>query len=86
MANNTKIDRRDDVNPAEGERKYGDVDFADRTNKKYPIDTPEHVRAAWNYINHKDNAAKYDADEVKVIKERIKKAATKHDVTIEDDK
>ena len=85
MANDPKIDRRDDVNPTEGEHKYGDVDFADRTNKKYPIDTPEHVRAAWNYINHKDNAAKYDADEVGVIKERIKKAAKKHDVTIEDD-
>ena len=61
------------------------MDFADRTNKKYPIDTPEHVRAAWSYINHKDNAAKYDADEVKVIKDRIKQAAKKHDVTIEDD-
>lgn len=48
MANDPKIDRRDDVNPTEGEHKYGTVDFADRTNKKYPIDTPEHVRAAWN--------------------------------------
>ena len=58
---NKKIDRREDVNPEEGEQKYGDVEFADTTNKKYPIDTPEHVRAAWNYINHRDNAAKYDA-------------------------
>lgn len=39
-----KINRRDDVNPVEGERKYGDVDFADEVNNKYPIDTPEHVR------------------------------------------
>ena len=71
----TKIDRREDVNPETGEHKYGDVEFADLTNNKYPIDTPEHVRAAWNYINHKDNAAKYDADEVELIKNRIKKAA-----------
>ncbi|WP_080057917.1 DUF6582 domain-containing protein [Spirosoma aerolatum] len=85
MANDTKISRRDDVRPTEGEHKYGDVEFADRTNKKYPIDSPEHVRAAWSYINHKDNAAKYDADEVDTIKERIKKAAKKHDVTIEDE-
>ena len=85
MANDSKIDRRDDVSSTEGEHKYGDVDFADRTNKKYPIDTPEHVRAAWSYINHKDNAAKYDADEVEVIKDRIKKAAKKHDVNIEAD-
>ncbi|HXV44732.1 MAG TPA: DUF6582 domain-containing protein [Anaerolineae bacterium] len=77
-----KIDRRDDVNPKEGERKYGDVTFADPVNNKYPIDTPEHVRAAWSYINHKDNAAKYDKDEVKKIKERIKRAAKKHGVEI----
>ncbi len=78
----TKIDNRDDVNPNEGKDKYGNVKFADTTNNKYPIDTPEHVRAAWNYINHRDNAAKYDADEVKLIKERIKHAAKKHDVKI----
>lgn len=80
-----KIDRRDDVNPDEGEQKYGDVEFADATNNKYPIDTPEHVRAAWNYINHKDNAAKYDADEVDLIKTRIKRAAKKHGVEISED-
>jgi len=81
----TKIDRRKDVKPSEGEHKYGDVQFADTTNKKYPIDSAEHVRAAWSYINHKDNAAKYDADEVKTIKNRIKKAAAKFDVEINDD-
>ncbi|MCX6048237.1 MAG: hypothetical protein NT075_24310 [Chloroflexi bacterium] len=85
MSKATKIDRRDDVNPKEGEHKYGHVEFADPTNNKYPIDTPEHVRAAWNYINHKDNAAKYDADEVKAIKQRIKRAAKKHDVEISED-
>jgi hypothetical protein len=79
------IKRRDDVNPNEGEREYGDVEFADPTNNKYPIDTPEHVRAAWSYINHKDNAAKYKANEVKTIKERIKRAAKKHGVEIEED-
>ena len=78
----SKIDKREDVNPESGEHKYGDVEFADSTNKKYPIDTPEHVRAAWNYINHKDNAAKYDAAEVETIKSRIKRAAKKHDVEI----
>jgi hypothetical protein len=80
-----RIDKRDDVSPKEGERKYGDVEFADPTNNKYPIDSEEHVRAAWSYINHKDNAAKYDKDEVTTIKNRIKKAAKKFDVEIEDD-
>ena len=80
-----KIDKREDVSPDEGERKYGDVKFADPTNNKYPVDSPEHVRAAWGYINHKDNAAKYDADEVKTIKERIKGAAKHHGVEINED-
>jgi hypothetical protein len=79
------IKRREDVNPDEGEREYGDVEFADPTNNKYPIDTPEHVRAAWSYINHEDNAAKYKSNEVKTIKERIKRAAKKHGVEIEEE-
>lgn len=81
----TKIDRRDDVKPQQGKRKYGDVEFADPVNKKYPIDTEEHIRAAWSYINHKDNAAKYDKDEVKTIKNRIKRAAKKHGIEISSD-
>ncbi|GAC1536878.1 MAG: hypothetical protein NVS4B8_24100 [Herpetosiphon sp.] len=80
-----KIERRDDVNPKQGEHEYGDVAFADPVNNKYPIDTPEHVRAAWNYINHKDNAGKYVPNEVTTIKERIKRAAKKHGVEIKDD-
>jgi hypothetical protein len=79
----TTIDRRKDTNPDQGERDYGDVKFADETNNKYPIDTPKHIRAAWSYINHKDNAAEYDADEVKLIKNRIKKAAKSHNIDIE---
>jgi hypothetical protein len=81
----TPIDRRDDVNPGEGEREYGTVEFADPTNKKYPIDSPEHVRAAWSYIHHKDNADKYDPDEVKAIKDNIRRAAQKHGVEISED-
>lgn len=80
-----RIDRRGDVDPDQGERKYGDLKFADPTNNKYPIDTPEHVRAAWSYINHDDNAAKYDPDEVTLIKDRIKRAAKHHDIEIEAD-
>jgi hypothetical protein len=85
MGNAAKIDRREDVNPESGEDKYGDVKFADPVNNKYPIDTEEHVRAAWSYINHEDNAAKYEKDEVDLIKKRIKKAAEKFDIEISDD-
>jgi hypothetical protein len=78
----THIDRREDVNPKEGEREYGKVKFADPTNHKYPIDTDEHIRAAWSYINHKDNAAKYDRDEVATIRRRIKEAAKQAGIEI----
>jgi hypothetical protein len=81
----TRIDRRDDVNPDDGERKYGDVEFADPVNNKYPVNSPERVRAAWSYINHEDNAAKYDKDEVEQIKRRIKRAADKHGVEISEE-
>lgn len=76
------IKRRRDVNSTRGEREYGDVKFADPTNKKYPIDTAEHVRAAWSYINHADNAAKYEKSEVASIKRRIRAAARKQGVEI----
>lgn len=79
----SKIDRRDDVNPEQGKREYGSVEFADPVNKKYPIDTEKHIRAAWSYINHKDNAAKYDKDEVETIKKRIIQAAKQHDIAID---
>ena len=79
------IKRRDDVDPDEGENTYGDVQFADPTNNKYPIDTEEHVRAAWSYINKKSNAAKYAADEVDAIKGRIKRAAKRFDIEISED-
>ena len=66
-----KIAERQDVKPEEGEKKYGDVKFADEKNKKYPIDTEAHIRAAWNYINKAKNAAKYSPEDVKTIKGRI---------------
>lgn len=69
-----KVAAREDVSPQEGTDKYGDVTFADPTNKKYPIDTEEHIRAAWNYINHPDAADKYSADDLAAIKRRIVEA------------
>jgi 7-keto-8-aminopelargonate synthetase-like enzyme len=80
-----KIERREDVNPKEGLREYGDVEFADQVNHKYPINSAEHVRAAWSYINHPDNAKKYPRDDVELIKSRIKIAAEKYGVEISSD-
>lgn len=66
-----KIAERKDVNPKEGTKKYGKVKFGDPKNKKYPIDTEEHIRAAWNYINKEKNSAKYDSSDLSAIKRRI---------------
>jgi hypothetical protein len=66
-----KIAARSDAKPSEGTSKYGNVKFADEKNKKYPIDTPEHVKAAWNYINKPKNAGKYDPADAKTIKAHI---------------
>lgn len=69
-----KVEAREDANPEEGKKKYGDVKFADEKNKKYPIDTEAHIRAAWNYINKEKNASKYSADDLKTIKGKIEAA------------
>jgi phage I-like protein len=65
------IEKRTDVSPKEGKTKYGDVDFADSKNHKYPIDTPDHIRAAWNYINKAKNRAKYSPADAKAIENKI---------------
>ena len=79
------IHKRDDVSPKEGLRENGDVEFADPTNKKYPLENAGHVRSAWSYINQERNADKYSASEVKTIKDRIRRAAKKYDVEIHTD-
>ncbi len=80
-----RIERRRDVNPKRGKHEYGDVKFADPVNNKYPIDTPRHIRAAWSYINHPHDAAKYDKADVAKIKRRIKAAAKKAGIEISTD-
>ena len=80
-----KIEKRGDVSPERGEHEYGDAEFADPVNKKYPVDTPEHIRAAWSYIHHKNHAAKYSPEDVEKIKSHIEQAAKKHGVTLHDE-
>ena len=66
---------------------YGDVKYADpgyNGEKKYPIDTPEHIRAAWSYINMPKNAGFYKPDQLAQIKARIKAAAAKAGIQIND--
>jgi hypothetical protein len=79
-----RIHRRRDVGPEEGLQKYGRTLFADPTNKKYPIDTPGRIKAAWAYIHQPRNAAKYTAGERKTIMSRIRTAAKTRRVALPD--
>jgi hypothetical protein len=80
----SRIHRRRDADPDEGRRKYGDTRFADPTNKKYPIDTPGRIKAAWAYIHQPSNAAKYSAAERRTIQSRIRKAAKERKLALPD--
>ena len=79
-----KIHRRRDADPKEGLKRYGDTTFADTVNKKYPIDTPGRIKAAWAYIHQPSNAEKYTAGEVRTIKARVRRAATARRVVLPD--
>ncbi len=82
------VKEREDISDADkkrAEKEYGDVEYADEKNKKYPIDE-NHVRQAWAYVNMPKNAEKYSPEDLKVIKDRIKRAAKKFGVEISEDK
>jgi HK97 family phage prohead protease len=69
---------------------YGNVSYADPgyqkdKKKRYPIDTKEHVKAAWSYINQSDNASAYTPEQLARIKARIKSAAKRLGVQIGSD-
>lgn len=61
---------------------YGNVSYADPGyqkdgKKRYPIDTEDHIRAAWSYINKAKNAGRYTAAQLSRIKARIRRAMSK---------
>lgn len=65
---------------------YGNVAYADpgfRGPKRYPINTPEHVRAAWDYFHHANDRDKYSAAEQHHIEDEIRTAAHKFGIKLE---
>jgi hypothetical protein len=75
---------------ADPSKPYGDVTYADPGyqadgKKRYPLDSEDHCRAAWSYINQADNAAKYNPRQLKAIKSRIRAALEKYGVTVAED-
>ena len=79
-----RIHRRRDADPAEGVQKYGQTRFADPTNKKYPIDSPGRIKAAWAYIHQPSNARKYSAAERRTIIGRIRQEAKRRRMALPD--
>jgi hypothetical protein len=82
-----EISKREDVSDADkkrAEKEYGDVEYADEKNKKYPLDK-EHIHSAWSYINMPKNAAKYSSEELAAIKGKIQRAAKKLGMEISED-
>lgn len=65
---------------------YGDVSYADPKNGKYPIDTADHAKAAWAYINMPKNAAQYPMNGVNLsdVKGRIMAACKKFGIDVSD--
>ena len=66
-----KVALRTDTSPSEGS------DFADAKNKKYPLDTAKHVRAAASYFGMPKNRAKYSSADAKTIDGKITAAKKK---------
>lgn len=76
---------------SDAKKPYGDVEYADPgyqkdKKKRYPINTKEHAKAAWSYINKEHNSSKYSAEELAHIKGKIKAACKKFGVEVNDEK
>ncbi len=73
--------------PGDGSKPFGGVAYADPgyqadKQKRYPVDTKAHVKAALAYLAQKSNAAKYTAAQLKRVMGRIRAAAKKFGVTV----
>ena len=79
-----RIRRRRDTDPSEGLERYGETEYADPTNKKYPIDTAGRIKAAWAYIHQPANAKKYPTRERRIIMQRIRAAARRRKLQLPD--
>lgn len=62
---------------------YGDVEYADPGyqsdgKKRYPVDTPKHIRSAWSYIHKPGNRTPYTAEQLSHIEAKITSAWKEH--------
>ena len=78
-------DRADNPQEPYGDVEYADPGYQSDKKKRYPVDTKEHVHAAWSYINHEHNASMYTSEQLAHIKSVIKAAAKKFGIEISSD-
>jgi hypothetical protein len=66
---------------------YGNVTYADPGYQsdgkaRYPLDSEDHCRSAWSYINMPKNASKYSSSQLGAIKGRIRAALKRYGAQI----
>src|SRR6266568_8340534 len=64
---------------------YADPGYQKDGKARYPINTVEHAKAAWSYVNQASNAGKYSSEHLASIKGRIKAALKKFGVQVSTD-
>jgi HK97 family phage prohead protease len=66
------------------DKPYGDVKYADPKNGKYPVDTADHAKAAWAYVNVQKNADQYPMNGVSLaaVKAAIMAACKKFGIDV----
>lgn len=66
-----KAKKADDSSKPYGDVAYADPGYQADKQKRYPIETEGHIRAAWSFINKSKNQATYTPKQVAAIKGRI---------------
>src|SRR6516162_3114769 len=64
---------------------YADPGYQADGQHRYPVDTAEHARAAWSYINKASNASAYSSDDLAKVKAKIRAACAKFGIEIAGD-
>ncbi len=78
--------RADSPKEPYGSVPYGDPGYQKDKKKRYPLDTKDHAKAAWSYINQGDNASQYSAEDLAKVKAKIMAACKKFGVQMADQK
>jgi hypothetical protein len=63
-------------------RQWADPGYQKDKTQRYDLSTKANAKAAWSFINQKDNASKYTPAQLKRIKDKIKTALGKFGVSV----